>query len=232
MDTRVFEYESILFFESSCSSLCFEVELFFVDRVRCWNGVDTILKINPVSCLLRTHTPTLSYCLVSVVQDTCRVWEHHPGRHCLTMAKILRKTLQLPTTTFPMRANAAQREKEYMQRTTTQLYRWMREKRDRDGAEPFELHDGPPYANGNLHTGHLLNKVLKDITNRFQLLQGKHVRFIPGWDCHGLPIELKALEEGKLDRTTADALTIRTCVFFYVKTTETQQQHRCCIVFE
>ena len=127
------------------------------------------------------------------------------------MSKLLRKTLQLPKTTFPMRANAATREKEYTSRTTTQLYKWMREHRGSQGnsAQPFQLHDGPPYANGGLHTGHLLNKVLKDITNRFQLLQGKHVRFIPGWDCHGLPIELKALEEGGMDRRSADALTIR-----------------------
>ena len=95
-------------------------------------------------------------------------------------AKLLRQTLQLPATTFPMRANAAQREKEYVQRTTTQLYRWMRESRSGGGkggaddssavataatstsaAEPFELHDGPPYANGGLHVGHLLNKVSK-----------------------------------------------------------------------
>jgi len=125
------------------------------------------------------------------------------------MAKVLRKTLQLPKTSFPMRANAATREQNYTQKTTTQLYRWMQEQRSQQGAELFQLHDGPPYANGGLHTGHLLNKVLKDITNRFQVLQGKRVRYIPGWDCHGLPIELKALEEGKLDRRTADALTIR-----------------------
>jgi isoleucyl-tRNA synthetase len=104
-------------------------------------------------------------------------------------AKLLRQTLQLPATTFPMRANAAQREKEYVQRTTTQLYRWMREIRNKAGvaaaaedknsavakataaaAEPFELHDGPPYANGGLHTGHLLNKVI--IRQRKQATSG------------------------------------------------------------
>jgi hypothetical protein len=57
--------------------------------------------------------------------------------------------------------------------------------------EPFVLHDGPPYANGDLHIGHALNKILKDIINKYQILQGRKVRYIPGWDCHGLPIELK-----------------------------------------
>ena len=56
------------------------------------------------------------------------------------------------------------------------------------------LHDGPPYANGDLHIGHALNKILKDVINRYQLLQGRRVRYVPGWDCHGLPIELKVLQ--------------------------------------
>ena len=60
--------------------------------------------------------------------------------------------------------------------------------------EAFVLHDGPPYANGALHIGHLLNKVLKDTFNRHRVLHGHRVSFVPGWDCHGLPIELKALE--------------------------------------
>jgi isoleucyl-tRNA synthetase len=60
--------------------------------------------------------------------------------------------------------------------------------------EVFVLHDGPPYANGDLHIGHALNKILKDIINKYQLLQGRKVRYVPGWDCHGLPIELKVLQ--------------------------------------
>ncbi|MFP3326109.1 class I tRNA ligase family protein, partial [Planococcus sp. SIMBA_160] len=58
----------------------------------------------------------------------------------------------------------------------------------------FVLHDGPPYANGSLHMGHALNKILKDIINKYKLLQGYKVRYVPGWDCHGLPIELKVLQ--------------------------------------
>ena len=100
-------------------------------------------------------------------------------------------TLQLPKSAFPARALLADRPK-YLQRCTDDLYAWQRQ---RPGErECFTLHDGPPYANGDLHIGHALNKILKDITCRFQLSQGKIVDYVPGWDCHGLPIELKALE--------------------------------------
>ena len=75
--------------------------------------------------------------------------------------------------------------------------------------QPFVLHDGPPYANGPLHMGHALNKVLKDIVNRYNLLRGKHVVFVPGWDCHGLPIELKALESHPDGRRGMSHLQIR-----------------------
>lgn len=59
----------------------------------------------------------------------------------------------------------------------------------------FVLHDGPPYANGDLHIGHALNKILKDFINRYQIMKGSKVKFVPGWDCHGLPIELKVNPE-------------------------------------
>jgi len=74
------------------------------------------------------------------------------------------------------------------------LYKWQRTQIDR---EEFILHDGPPYANGKPHMGHALNKILKDIILRHQLLSGKKVHYVPGWDCHGLPIEQKALESSK-----------------------------------
>ena len=93
-----------------------------------------------------------------------------------------------------MRANAAKREVElYLERTTTNLYQWQQQRRQCE--KEFVLHDGPPYANGPPHMGHVLNKVLKDIINRNQVLSGYRVQYIPGWDCHGLPIELKALKE-------------------------------------
>ncbi|KAJ1674191.1 isoleucine-tRNA ligase, partial [Spiromyces aspiralis] len=100
-------------------------------------------------------------------------------------------TLRLPKTDFPQRANAARREALFRQRCTADLYKWQLEN---NPGEVFVLHDGPPYANGSLHTGHFLNKTLKDFINRYQILRGKRVRYRPGWDCHGLPIELKALE--------------------------------------
>nr|WP_242040938.1 isoleucine--tRNA ligase [Leptolyngbya sp. FACHB-261] len=91
-----------------------------------------------------------------------------------------------------MRANAREREPQLQQFWADQrIYETLAQ--NNPGA-PFVLHDGPPYANGDLHMGHALNKILKDIVNRYQLLQGRKVRYVPGWDCHGLPIELKVLQ--------------------------------------
>ncbi|KAJ6015913.1 hypothetical protein N7540_010504 [Penicillium herquei] len=100
-------------------------------------------------------------------------------------------TLKLPKSTFPPRVSPAD-QKKYLKRCTDELYAWQR--RERPADQPFVLHDGPPYANGDLHIGHALNKILKDIICRFQLGKGKRIRYVPGWDCHGLPIELKALQ--------------------------------------
>jgi isoleucyl-tRNA synthetase len=106
-------------------------------------------------------------------------------------------TLNLLETPFQMRANARVREPEIQAFwSERRLY----ERLSREGLNPdrpgpvFTLHDGPPYANGALHVGHALNKVLKDIINKHALLNGKRARFVPGWDCHGLPIELKVLQ--------------------------------------
>ncbi len=99
-------------------------------------------------------------------------------------------TLLLPNTTFPMRGNLPQNEpKRYSEWFEKRdVYTKMLEKR-RDAKESFTLHDGPPYANGNIHIGHALNKVLKDIIIKMHYFDGKSIRFTPGWDCHGLPIE-------------------------------------------
>jgi isoleucyl-tRNA synthetase len=104
-------------------------------------------------------------------------------------------SVNLPQTSFSMRANAKEREPE-IQRF------WEEEKiyttlANENPGEKFILHDGPPYANGSLHTGHVLNKVLKDIINRYQILRGRKVRYVLGWDCHGLPIELKVIQNMK-----------------------------------
>ncbi|KNC54989.1 isoleucyl-tRNA synthetase [Thecamonas trahens ATCC 50062] len=102
-----------------------------------------------------------------------------------------------------MRADAAVREKEKMETTTTQLYQWSHDQRTAGARPPFVLHDGPPFANGRLHMGHALNKILKDVINRHALLSGSAVHYVPGWDTHGLPIELKALDAARKDSAKA-----------------------------
>jgi isoleucyl-tRNA synthetase len=97
-------------------------------------------------------------------------------------------TLNLPQTGFPMRANLAQREPEMLARWEADgLYRRMVERRS--GRPTFVLHDGPPYANGHIHIGHALNKILKDIIVKYRSMAGALCVYVPGWDCHGLPIE-------------------------------------------
>ncbi len=107
-------------------------------------------------------------------------------------AKLLKSTLRLPSTTFPPRPPPADLA-EYLLRCTDDLYSWQR--RERPASSSFVVHDGPPYANGDLHVGHALNKILKDIICRSKVAEGSKVDYVPGWDCHGLPIELKALEK-------------------------------------
>ena len=98
-------------------------------------------------------------------------------------------TLNLPTTDFPMRADLAKREPGMLQRwTEDKLYERIR--KARAGKPKFILHDGPPYANGNIHIGHAVNKVLKDIVVKSKTMSGFDAPYVPGWDCHGLPIEL------------------------------------------
>ncbi|OUL19328.1 isoleucine--tRNA ligase [Nostoc sp. 106C] len=113
----------------------------------------------------------------------------------MTEAGSYKDTVNLPKTNFDMRANALKREPE-IQKFWEENKIYDRLSQNNPG-ELFILHDGPPYANGSLHTGHALNKILKDIINRYQLLQGRKVRYVPGWDCHGLPIELKVLQNMK-----------------------------------
>ena len=104
------------------------------------------------------------------------------------------KTLYLPQTEFPMRAGLPQREPEILARwEKDDLYRQLRAAAK--GREKFILHDGPPYANGNIHIGHALNKILKDVVTRSQQMLGLDSNYVPGWDCHGLPIEWKIEEE-------------------------------------
>ncbi|XP_070834709.1 isoleucine--tRNA ligase, mitochondrial isoform X1 [Chaetodon trifascialis] len=121
---------------------------------------------------------------------------------------LYRETVLLPRTEFPMKLTGQKlldRELEIQQECGfADLYSWQRERKVK---KEFCLHDGPPYANGDPHVGHALNKILKDIRNRFEMLRGRQVHYIPGWDCHGLPIELKAL--GELGTNSLSPLQIR-----------------------
>ncbi len=121
------------------------------------------------------------------------------------MAQDFKDTLQLPKTDFPMRANLVQREPARVAHwEKTGLYAAMQQKRA--GAPAYVLHDGPPFTNGDVHIGTALNKSLKDFVNRYKSMRGFRTPFVPGWDCHGLPIEQKVsreVREEKLTLTTA-----------------------------
>ncbi len=104
-----------------------------------------------------------------------------------------RSTLNLPQTDFPMRANLPQREPEFLKKwEEEEIYKAIRE--SRKDRPVICLHDGPPYANGDIHIGHALNKILKDIIVKSRTMAGYNIAYLPGWDCHGLPIELKVDE--------------------------------------
>src|SRR5262245_63408905 len=105
-----------------------------------------------------------------------------------------KSTLNLPKTDFAMKANLAQNEP-LSQKRWDQMKLYEAVLNARAEGTPFVFHDGPPYANGSIHAGHLLNKVLKDIVVRARLMAGFRCPFIPGWDCHGLPIEHRVMTE-------------------------------------
>jgi isoleucyl-tRNA synthetase len=126
-------------------------------------------------------------------------------------------TLNLPRTDFAMKADLVTREPERLKKwEAAQLYQKIQA--SRATAQKFVLHDGPPFANGDVHVGTALNKILKDIIIKYQTLRGKSAPYIPGWDCHGLPIEFKVSQEmRKAGDTTADAATIRKACEAYAR---------------
>jgi isoleucyl-tRNA synthetase len=126
-------------------------------------------------------------------------------------------TLNLPRTDFAMKADLVTREPERLKKwETANLYAKIQT--SRQTAEKFVLHDGPPFANGDVHIGTALNKILKDIIIKYQTLRGKSAPYIPGWDCHGLPIEFKVSQEmRKAGNTDADAATIRKACEAYAR---------------
>src|SRR5687768_11815579 len=112
------------------------------------------------------------------------------------MSRNYKETLHLPKTDFPMKADLVKREPERLARWEHDgLYRRIQE--GRSDAPSFILHDGPPFANGDVHMGTALNKVLKDIVVKSRTMMGFRAPFVPGWDCHGLPIEFKVVKESR-----------------------------------
>ncbi len=137
------------------------------------------------------------------------------------------ETLFLPQTEFPMRAGLPQREPQFLQRwNEMKLYERLREVQK--GRPRFVLHDGPPYANGNIHIGHALNKILKDLIVRSQGMLGFDSNYVPGWDCHGLPIEWKIEEEYRAKGKNKDEVPIvefrRECRAFAEKWIDVQRE--------
>ena len=120
-------------------------------------------------------------------------------------------TLNLPQTAFPMRGQLPKREPEILARwERLDIYRRLREARA--GAATFILHDGPPYANGSIHIGHAVNKVIKDMIVKSRIIAGFDSPYVPGWDCHGLPIELNVeRRHGKPGDTVTAAEFRRLC---------------------
>ena len=126
----------------------------------------------------------------------------------MTQARDYRSTVFLPKTEFPMKAGLPQKEPGILARwQDADLYRALRDARA--GREKFILHDGPPYANGDMHIGHALNHILKDMVVRTQSLLGKDAPYVPGWDCHGLPIEWKVEEEYRKKKKNKDEVPPR-----------------------
>ncbi|MDD5131333.1 MAG: isoleucine--tRNA ligase [bacterium] len=118
------------------------------------------------------------------------------------------KTVNLPNTDFPMKADLPRREPE-MLKTWEEAKLYQQVRQQAEGKPKFILHDGPPYANGHIHLGHALNKILKDIVVKYKILQGFDVPFNPGWDCHGLPVEHQLFKELKITKHEIDQVTFR-----------------------
>ena len=117
--------------------------------------------------------------------------------------------LNLPRTDFAMKADLVQRKPRRLEQwLSSKLYERVLDARA--GAEKFVLHDGPPFANGDVHIGNALNKILKDMVVRFHSLRGQFAPYVPGWDCHGLPIEFKVTQEmRKAGAQTTDPVAVR-----------------------
>jgi isoleucyl-tRNA synthetase len=134
------------------------------------------------------------------------------------------KTLNLPQTDFPMRGNLPQREPEFLSFwQDIDIYK-LAEEKNKDNPT-FILHDGPPYANGDIHLGHVLNKVLKDMVVKYKSMQGFHAPYVPGWDTHGLPIELKTIKDLRINCSQVDKVEFRErCKGYALKYVDIQRE--------
>ena len=141
----------------------------------------------------------------------------------MNKANALKDTLNLPQTDFPMRANAVQREPERIKHwDEIGVYRLVQEKNA--NGDSFTLHDGPPFTNGDVHVGTALNKILKDTILRYKSARGYRTPYVPGWDCHGLPIEHKVSKKLRKEKTDLDPVSIRkACSEFSASFIETQR---------
>jgi isoleucyl-tRNA synthetase len=140
------------------------------------------------------------------------------------MGRDYKETLSLPKTQFPMRGNLPKKEPEILKRwQEIELYKKLLKEHQCD--DKFILHDGPPYANGHIHIGHALNKILKDIVIKSKAMQGYQTPFVPGWDCHGLPIERAVFKKIKKRKDEVEPLEVRRlCREYAQKWVETQKE--------
>ena len=122
------------------------------------------------------------------------------------MANTYKNTMNLPATDFPMRGNLPENEPKRLEKWEQEKIYWRVLEKNADG-EPFILHDGPPYANGPIHIGHAFNKILKDFVNKSHAQRGFYTPYIPGWDCHGQPIE-HMVEETLLEQLQGGVLRL------------------------
>ncbi len=124
------------------------------------------------------------------------------------MSEDFNNTLNLPQTEFPMRGNLPKREPEMLEKWENERLYYALAEKNKDKPS-YTFHDGPPYANGDIHMGTALNKVLKDIVVKYKSMTGYNANYVPGWDCHGLPIELKALKQIGVDSGAVDPVQLR-----------------------
>jgi len=124
-------------------------------------------------------------------------------------------TLNLPRTSFPMKAGLPQKEPQILKKwEKDRIYDGIMKKREAS-ENTFILHDGPPYANGRIHMGHVLNKILKDICVKYYTMRGYRAPYVPGWDCHGLPVEHQLLKELNMDKADIGQVEFRKKAYKY-----------------